>query len=145
MVTDLIIKHRKAFGLFFAGFIVGWGLGARYVASSHEKKMQEEILGLVKGRFEAAPSRDRSSLKSTPSLSESPSRWQNSDSSAQKAARRPSSLSEASSSFRDRFEERQRAFDRRWNEEQNSFKKSQEAFDRRISKPMSAQKQSSGE
>lgn len=146
MITDFIIQHRQAFGLFLAGLVVGWVFGAWYVASSHEKKMQEEILGLVKGRFEGTPSRDRSSLRSAPSLSESRSQEQTREPRAlQKEERRPGSLSEASSSFRNRFEERQRAFDRRWKEGQKSFKKSQEAFDREISKPLSVKKLSSGE
>ena len=145
MVTDFIIQHRKAFGLFFAGLVVGWGLGVWQVSSSHEKKMQEEILGMVKGRFEPSTSRERSSLGSSPSLSKERAQELNPESSAQKETGRPSSLSEASSSFRNRFEERQREFDRRWKEGQASFKKSQEAFDREISKPLSVKKLSSGE
>lgn len=145
MITDFIIQHRKAFGLFLGGLVVGWGLGAWQVSSSHEKKMQEEILGMVKGRFEPSPSRERSSLGSKPSLSKERAQEQNSDSSAQKDSRHPSSLSEASSSFRSRFEERRREFDRRWKEGQKSFKKSQEAFDQEISKPLSVKKLSSGE
>ena len=145
MITDFIIQHRKAFGLFLTGLVVGWGLGAWYVASSHEKTMQEEILGLVKGRFEGTPSKDRSPLRSKPPLSQERALEQDSDSSAQKESQRPSSLSEASSSFRNRFKEERREFDRRWKEGQASFKKSQEAFDREISKPLSVKKLSSGE
>lgn len=146
MVTDFIIQHRKAFGLFLAGLVVGWGLGAWYVASSHEKKMQEEILGIVKGGFNQKPSRERSSLRSPPFLSGSRPQEKNRETSDfQKQERSPRPPSESHTSFRNRFEERQREFDRLWNERQKSFKKTQEAFDREFKKPLSAEKKSSGE